>query len=258
MKKLLFISMIVVVILTIVCWMLFVRRDYQHDHGHLSPDPNPNSASATIAPTTITLAESRRSRDRFAVIPGGITCDDLTAIVAVYPTFDSTKCKLVKLTADEDVYVAYHRNGTLYWTQKKVHLAKGEEVITDGTLSIRARCGNNLSTTPKKPTEPNSPTGTELQTPETEPMPTLTEMPFLIPPSLITPHFPEMSPPPAEGGQGPPIGYPYPPITTTGGGGGFFPPVAPPIPPTVTPEPSTFLLLGSGIGIATFFLRKRR
>ena len=261
MKKVLLVSMVVVVILTIVCWRLFPRRDYQH--GYLSPDPN--STSATIAPTVVTPAEKRRPRDRFAVIPGGITCDDLATIVAIYPTFESTKCKMIKLAADADVYVAYRRNGKMYWTQKKVHLATGEEVVTDGTLFIRARCGNNFSSTAKKPTEINSPTGAELETPDTEPIPTPAETSSLTPPSLLTPEFSEPSPPveteqppSVEGGQGPPIEYPYPPIAITGGGGGFPPPVEPPPPPATTPEPNTFLLLGSGLCIATFFLRRSR
>ncbi len=58
--------------------------------------------------------------------------------------------QVTKTHLDKDMlaYVSYRVKNKIYWTQKKVHLHKGELVLTDGEHMVRGRCGNRISTSP--------------------------------------------------------------------------------------------------------------
>ena len=49
------------------------------------------------------------------------------------------------LTAGRAAYVSYRSGDRIYWTRERVWLKAGETVLTDGTTTIRARCGNCVS-----------------------------------------------------------------------------------------------------------------
>jgi hypothetical protein len=68
------------------------------------------------------------------------------------------------------------------------------------------------------------------------------------------PVFSETAPPPPPPAGGPPVFTP--PFTTTGGGGSTPPPPPPP-PPPVVPEPSSFVLLLTGLAGAARVVRRR-
>jgi hypothetical protein len=65
------------------------------------------------------------------------------------------------------MYASYRMGGSVYWTSHPVHVAAGESLITDGTSLARARCGNQLSDSPREPVTRMEPIDREMETPET-------------------------------------------------------------------------------------------
>jgi len=63
------------------------------------------------------------------------------------------------------VYVSYRKGEQVYWTSKKMMLAAGETLLSDGQHDIRARCGNRIADTPQLPVEARGPSEQELDTP---------------------------------------------------------------------------------------------
>jgi hypothetical protein len=51
----------------------------------------------------------------------------------------------VRVAEAREVYVSYRIRNTVYWTKKKVRLHVGELLLTDGTTTARAHCGNQIS-----------------------------------------------------------------------------------------------------------------
>ena len=68
-------------------------------------------------------------------------------IAAHYRDFDFRRARVMQLLEDKTVYVSYRIAGRVYWTTKKVRLRRGEKVITDGKMTLRTRCGNQVSDT---------------------------------------------------------------------------------------------------------------
>jgi hypothetical protein len=66
-------------------------------------------------------------------------------------------------------YASYRMGGSVYWTSHPVHVAAGESLITDGTSLARARCGNQLSDSPRLPVTRMEPTEREMETPDLDP-----------------------------------------------------------------------------------------
>jgi hypothetical protein len=64
-------------------------------------------------------------------------------------------------------YASYRIGSSVYWTSHPVHISAGESLITDGTSLARARCGNQLSDSPREPVTRMEPTEREMETPET-------------------------------------------------------------------------------------------
>jgi hypothetical protein len=221
------------------------------------------------------LAQRPRRAYPYSVIPGGVSSpeglryynshDHVAA--AHYADFNLAKARVVQLKAERWGYVSYRVGDEVFWTRRKLRLAKGEQLITDGVHYARTRCGNRISAIPRKPTWPFEPPIAAFEPPVVEyaskppsliplaPVPPLSpnpvppvlvpngEPPFIIPPPIILP--------PGGGGE-PPFIIP-PPIFLPPGGGG---PVPPPIivpgggnPPSVTPvpEPSTLQMLVPGL-----------
>ena len=208
------------------------------------------------------LAPLLRKVYPYSVIPGGIaSSEELRAIMKRNPDiarhlkdFNLREAKLVKLNKPRSVYVSYRRGNLIYWTKKRVTLTRGEVVITDGTHTLRARCGNDVSDVPGKPTSPSEPTTGELDTP-LPPIPNVTHQPTSLLPTVVASLPPDIffhdDPPAVLPPETPPPNYSVPPVIYPP----FFPPGGsgsiPPTPVTATPEPSTLLLLllgGAGIG----------
>ena len=64
------------------------------------------------------------------------------------------------------MYTSYRMGGSVYWTSHTVRVAAGEPLITDGTSLARARCGNQLSDSPREPVARMEPMEREMETPE--------------------------------------------------------------------------------------------
>jgi hypothetical protein len=109
----------------------------------------------------------------FSVIPGGVTSvaelreaiarDPVVA--AHYARFDLGKARVIRLAGGESAYVSYRRGNQVYWTSRKVKLATGEMVITDGLHTARSRCGNQVSDIPDEPFSEEEPPAETLDTP---------------------------------------------------------------------------------------------
>lgn len=69
--------------------------------------------------------------------------------------------------AGRAVHVSYRKDGLIWWTRKKLRLAAGELLLTDGRHEIRGRCGNRVSETAQSPTRPDEPGEAEFNRPAT-------------------------------------------------------------------------------------------
>lgn len=118
------------------------------------------------------MLAGRQARPVFngSVVPGGVyTLDELRAVMARDPIVaahyrgvDVKAMRVVSLTAGRSAYVSYRRGDQTYWTRNRVWLKAGETVLTDGTTTIRARCGNCVSDVKQSRVAAVEPTHDEL------------------------------------------------------------------------------------------------
>jgi len=102
---------------------------------------------------------------RNSVIPGGVhsaaelaTAVQRDAVIkAHYANFDVAAAQLVQVKQSRLVHVSYRIGDQIYWTKNKVRLALGEELLSDGTHLVRARCGNRIADEPEGPVLDNEP-----------------------------------------------------------------------------------------------------
>jgi hypothetical protein len=180
---------------------------------------------------------------------------------AHYAAFDLAKARVVQVQEARFVYVSYRKGDDVFWTSKKLRLAVGETLITDGQHISRTRCGNQISDEPRLPVSlAGDPEPQMLDTP----VPYEIIEPFVasiggeigvggIPANALPFSFTG-----AGGGVGGTNGGPgisgVPIIPATGGvfaGPGNQPPIS-------TPEPATLILLPAGLAGACLFRKFRR
>jgi hypothetical protein len=105
-----------------------------------------------------------------SIVPGGVDSQaDIARRVAAdpvvarhYASFQVGQAHAVKVSRPRAVYVSYRKGDKVYWTAKKMMLAQGETLLTDGTSDIRGRCGNRISDTPMLPVAMNEPSEAEF------------------------------------------------------------------------------------------------
>ena len=131
-------------------------------------------SSMVLAPVAAPAPAAEQGAARriypFSIIPGGVADKDElarvikadTVVAAHYAGFDVANARAVTVTAPRAVYVSYRKGDQVYWTRKKLMLAPGETLLTDGSNEMRARCANRISDVPMFPIEANGPTETEL------------------------------------------------------------------------------------------------
>jgi hypothetical protein len=203
----------------------------------------------------------------YSVVPGGIaSVAELKAAMAAdpvvaahYANFDATKAHVVRAAAARFVYVSYRRGAQVYWTRRQLELANGENLITDGVITARFRCANQISAVPRSPTADEDPK--DLDTPET---PAVQTSSIAAADSgwfdaadwgaLVSEKIPGPARPSEPGSGNAPTGsFPvFVPLAPSSGG------EAPNLPSVVqVPEPSTLLLLLTSFP-ALWALRKRK
>jgi hypothetical protein len=203
----------------------------------------------------------------YSVVPGGIkNSGDLRSAAARdyavrrhFAHFDYSQARLVRATEARAVYLSYRIRDTIFWTHRKVQLHLGELLLTDGKITARARCGNQISDVAMPDVSDQEPDQDVLDQPVA-----MLEAPSLpVRPVLSSLELPS--------------GSPTPPLLFTGGfifpyvpfGGPAPVRLCPPsdqtvdgrcIPkrrkPPVVPEPSTMVLVGSGLALILWRWRK--
>jgi len=236
-----------------------------------------------------------------SVVAGGVesaadvkaAIDSDATVAAHYASINVAKLTPVKQTGDVHRYVSYRKNGTIYWTSKPVTIKDGEPLLTDGSTTLRGRCGNMISETPRQPTQASAeePSTDEMDDPIQ--LGYVPQMPFGDAPA-VQDEFPGSAPDlmagsaawtPVDSGWTPaaPAGFlskesapPLPSISQLSGpppSGGAGAPNIPgaPVPPirsfskepaalgttevASTPEPSTILMVG--LGLACLLVSRR-
>ena len=203
----------------------------------------------------LNTAFSRRIVYPYSVVPGGIhSSEGLRQAVSRDPVvglhyshFNLARIRVARLKTARSAYVSYRIGNQVYWTRRKLKLAKGEEVITDGVHYARSRCGNLISSTPQAPTSVSEPPPQKFESPLIAGLPA---EPPVFPYEPIPPVF-------VPSGSSVPSGF-IPPIPIVIlPPGGTNPPGPPPVPATPVPEPSTWILLSVGLVAMYVVLRKK-
>jgi len=237
-------------------------------------DNSPTGPSLTVLaglPRSQALPRNQRLVYPYSVIPGGVRSAaelrDHTAhdpvVAKHYASFNFERARITEVEHPQLVYLSYRRGQHIYWTRKQASLHKGELLITDGNITARTRCGNQVSTLPHTETSPEEPTMAELDRPDElasgiEQPSTLSSDLLHVDPILpIGPAIPgeggvaggpgtDVPPPIGGGGIIPPGGGDCPPKSTAKNCHHHGPPPPPPPPPPPVPEPSTVVLMISG------------
>lgn len=155
-------------------WTWLDRKPDEVIHVGASPSAAIAPAAASAAPATEQGAARRIYP--FSIIPGGVAdADELARVIrtdavvaAHYAGFDVANARAVTVSKPRAVYVSYRKGDQVYWTKKKLMLAPGETLLTDGKNEMRARCANRVSDVPMYPVEANGPTESELDSFVTE------------------------------------------------------------------------------------------
>lgn len=200
----------------------------------------------------------------YSLVPGGLKDGESLRRVARndravsrhFAHFDYDNAHLVRVTEPREVYVSYRIRDTVFWTRKKIRLHVGELLLTDGKITARAKCGNQVSDTAKPEVSNQEPEEDILDQPVAlEPLgPSSPVRPVLAPSDLPT---------------GQPIG---PALYANGFVFPFVPPGGVPEhlcklkngeidkkcyhhKPPPSPEPSTMILIASGFAVVGWRFR---
>lgn len=215
------------------------------------------SSTFLVPSPDVPLNQSQRTVYPYSIIPGGVrNVTELKSamandpiVSAHYGEFQLANFRVVRLDRARLLHVSYRIGDRIYWTKRRMSLAKGETVITDGVLMARTRCGNLaadvIPNTSEVLTLSTEPTPEELDSPtESVPLESVLTPPVDSPVLAV-----ENGPIPTGGTAG---------IVTSGGStgpGGSPPGTVPssPLPVLSVPEPGSFVLLSIGLlGIVLF------
>jgi hypothetical protein len=268
-------AVILVLVIAAVCWQS-AARFFKLSTLHASdilPDSftkrNYDQGNLALAPTHGT--KQRRYVARiggvypYSVVPGGVRGPQSLresaardgAVARHYAHFDYGKARLVRVTEPREVYVSYRIRDTIFWTHKKIRLLPGEPLLTDGNITARAKCGNQISDTAKPDVSDQEPDEEVLDQPVAlEPLgPPLPLRPALSPPLPV-------GQPPAAGLYGGGFSFPYAPVA------GPSPEVCRFLDGAIdrhcrphhkkpnTPEPATMVLIASGMAMILWRYKK--
>lgn len=195
----------------------------------------------------------------YSVIPRGVmTSRELQAAIhndsvvsSHYSNFNVHSAHVIRLAQERQAYVSYRLGDRIFWTKKRVTMHAGETLLTDGVHLARTRCGNRISDVPVAPTSPAEPADETMNPPVAPSWPDLTTKSLPIPPIWMDSPAPILF---ASGnGPYPPSGpgtlFLSPSPVGSCCGNSSSPPSSQPLtaPPVVSPEPSAFVLLITGL-----------
>lgn len=249
----------------------FVGHDTEHHRAiQWTPVSSRSAAPGDLLPYQSGPNLAPRPLFPYSVIPGGAySAQELKnaiehdpVVARHYANFDLAKARIIRLDQDRMEYVSYRLGDRIYWSKRELRLRKGETLITDGTHVARTRCGNRLSDHADEPTSAAQPPTEALESPPTAQTPgSPAAPPELFAGNYLPDEIPEAGAPLIPSGPGGPTGAIIPPAYfPIVGGGPPGPQTTPPVvPPVSTPEPSSLLLVGIGLGsVLVFALRKKR
>jgi hypothetical protein len=271
---------IVVVAIAAVCALNVVRILSSSPSGRASHGTSELQAARTYLTHELGLAAPPAGKHQryvaripgvypYSVVPGGVKDADALRAVAAhdsavarhYSNFNFAKAHIERISAPREVYVSYRIRDSIFWTHKKVLLPAGELLLTDGAITARAKCGNQISEVAKPDISDQEPDQDVMDQP----------VAALEPPTVPFPMRPQVALPDLAAGQPIPDSY----------GGGFSFPYAPiqagpPVTvclnkngtvekscgshhkPPVIPEPRTIVLLATGLTMIVWRYRASR
>lgn len=250
-------------------WLSEPSRESRGRAVEIKPSVPLTSSFASFSMQT----RNRRVVYPFSVVPGGVAsgeelreaADHDRVVSEHYSGFDYKRARLVQVSEPKLVYLSYRRGDKIFWTRKQASLHKGETLLTDGHITARTRCGNQVAVLPQANTSPEEPTIAELDRPDAMASGMSQAMPSTLDSNLVNldpglPLGPASSVPgnlfaggpppggfiPMPGGGIPtvPTGHTCPPGDTSEKC--HNPPPPPPPPPPSVPEPGTIVLVASG------------
>ena len=205
----------------------------------------------------------------YSVIPGGVRdLADLREHAARdyvvrrhFAGFNYQKARLIRAEKAREVYLSYRLRDRIFWTRKKVRLLAAELLLTDGTITARARCGNQVSETPKAEVSDEEPAADVLDQPVAEIAALGPVLPLSFP--NVHPNLPGADALPPAGPQVFAGGFNFPYVDFGSG----VPRICKPDdtnnhchhhhkPPV--PEPGSLFLVGSGLAVIGWRYRRRR
>jgi hypothetical protein len=147
------------------------------------------AANETVLAHDLELEPARHESPRpiypFSVIPGGVySAEEFVEAVATDPAVgahygDIMPASMHVETVDgpRAAYMSYRVGDQIYWTKGKLALHEGERVLSDGSVTVRARCGNRLSDEPMLPVSDAEPPVEEF---ENDPAPPVVAAPPVL------------------------------------------------------------------------------
>ena len=135
------------------------------DRGPRAEQPRSVESSARVQVAPVPVTADARPVFRHSIVPGGVRSSQEVADVMVrdqvvkahYAAVNPATLRPVQLSAPLNVHASYRIGNNVYWTKKPLTVAAGEFVLTDGSVTLRAQCGNMLSIEPLGPTLHNEP-----------------------------------------------------------------------------------------------------
>jgi hypothetical protein len=133
----------------------------------------PASAPAVSSPEARQTSAPTRLVYPYSVVPGGVLTPDEVeramardpVVASHYAGLNPRALRVVHLLEPRDAYVSYRIGNQVYWTSRKLRLKVGEAVLTDGNITVRARCGNQVADSALGPVSPSEPSADLLDSP---------------------------------------------------------------------------------------------
>jgi hypothetical protein len=134
----------------------------------------------------------------YSIVPGGLKdAGDLRyaalrdyVVRRHYARFNFNQARLLRVTEEREVYLSYRIRDRVFWTRKRARLHRGELLLTDGKITARTRCGNQISDTAQPDVSDEEPEQDVLD----QPVAALGSPSFPVRPMLAAPELPGFDP----------------------------------------------------------------